>query len=181
MSGRIAIVGGGWAGMAAAVTLAAAGRPVTVFEAATTLGGRARRVDVHGHAVDNGQHILLGAYGQTLSLLRTVQRSRRARIARPAAPAPGTARSFPVQGAALARSLAPRGRPADYARAVAARAPHHRRVRAPVAARRLSLCRAVDRRRAARRSARCRGEAPLGAAMHRSTEHAEPRRRRRYS
>jgi squalene-associated FAD-dependent desaturase len=75
-TGRIAIVGGGWAGMAAAVTLAAAGRPVTVFEAGKALGGRARRVDVEARALDNGQHILLGAYAQTLALLRTVHGAR---------------------------------------------------------------------------------------------------------
>ena len=75
-AGRIAIVGGGWAGMAAAVTLAAAGRPVTVFEAAQVLGGRARRVDIDGRTIDNGQHILLGAYAQTLALLRTVHGER---------------------------------------------------------------------------------------------------------
>jgi len=69
--GRVAIIGGGWAGLAAAVTLAAAGRTVTVFEAAPTLGGRARRV-LHQHVIDNGQHILLGAYRQTLALLRIV-------------------------------------------------------------------------------------------------------------
>jgi squalene-associated FAD-dependent desaturase len=75
-TGRVAVVGGGWAGMAAAVTLASAGRPVTVFEAAKVLGGRARRVDVDQRAVDNGQHILLGAYAQTLALLRTVHGER---------------------------------------------------------------------------------------------------------
>jgi squalene-associated FAD-dependent desaturase len=76
MTDRIAIVGGGWAGMAAAVTLAGAGRPVTVFESARVLGGRARCVDLGGRQLDNGQHILLGAYAQTLSLLRTVHGER---------------------------------------------------------------------------------------------------------
>jgi hydroxysqualene dehydroxylase len=69
---RIAVIGGGYAGFAAAVTLASAGRAVTVFESARTLGGRARRVEAYSVAVDNGQHILLGAYAQTLSLIRTV-------------------------------------------------------------------------------------------------------------
>jgi hydroxysqualene dehydroxylase len=76
MTGRVAIVGGGWAGMAAAVTLAGAAHPVTVFEAAHVLGGRARRVVVDGRTVDNGQHVLLGAYAQTLALLRTVHGDR---------------------------------------------------------------------------------------------------------
>lgn len=72
MSDRVAVIGGGYAGFAAAVTLAASGRDVTVFEAARTLGGRARRVEACGITVDNGQHILLGAYSQTLALLRRV-------------------------------------------------------------------------------------------------------------
>ena len=67
---RVAIVGGGWAGLAAAVELCSAGARVTVFEAARQLGGRARRVEVHGHALDNGQHILIGAYRETLRLMR---------------------------------------------------------------------------------------------------------------
>ncbi|MGH8854853.1 MAG: hydroxysqualene dehydroxylase HpnE, partial [Telluria sp.] len=43
---------------------------VTLIEAARSLGGRARGVEVHGKLIDNGQHILLGAYGETLRLLR---------------------------------------------------------------------------------------------------------------
>ncbi len=69
----LAVIGAGWAGMAAAVELACAGAPVTVFEAARTLGGRARRVDVNGLALDNGAHILVGAYRETLRLLRLVR------------------------------------------------------------------------------------------------------------
>ena len=65
----VAVIGGGWSGLAAAVTLAQAGIPVTVFEAARQLGGRARRVDYRGSVLDNGQHILLGAYRETLRLL----------------------------------------------------------------------------------------------------------------
>ncbi|MGZ5200306.1 MAG: hydroxysqualene dehydroxylase HpnE [Telluria sp.] len=68
----VAVVGGGWAGCAAAVGLARAGCKVTLFEAARALGGRARAVDVGGHTLDNGQHILLGAYRETLRLLRQV-------------------------------------------------------------------------------------------------------------
>jgi squalene-associated FAD-dependent desaturase len=67
-----AVVGAGWAGFSAAVGLARAGQRVTLFEAARTFGGRARRVDVNGHALDNGQHIMLGAYSETLRLMREV-------------------------------------------------------------------------------------------------------------
>ena len=69
---KVAVIGGGWAGLAASVELSAAGATVTVFEAAKQLGGRARRVDIHGHALDNGQHILLGAYRETLRLINRV-------------------------------------------------------------------------------------------------------------
>lgn len=69
---NVAIVGGGWAGLAAAVALAQRDVPVTLFEAAPQLGGRARSVTRGGVTVDNGQHILLGAYHTLLSLLRTL-------------------------------------------------------------------------------------------------------------
>jgi squalene-associated FAD-dependent desaturase len=68
----VAVVGGGWAGLAAAAELARAGVPVTLFEAARQLGGRARRVDYRGSVLDNGQHIFLGAYRETLRLLELV-------------------------------------------------------------------------------------------------------------
>jgi squalene-associated FAD-dependent desaturase len=69
---RVAVIGGGWAGCAAAIALEDAGQDVSLIEAARTLGGRARAVEAHGRALDNGQHILLGAYGATLDLLRKV-------------------------------------------------------------------------------------------------------------
>lgn len=69
---KVAVVGGGWAGCAAAVELARKNHAVTLFETARTLGGRARLVEVNGRLLDNGQHILLGAYRETLRLLRTV-------------------------------------------------------------------------------------------------------------
>jgi squalene-associated FAD-dependent desaturase len=75
----VAVIGGGWAGCAAAVTLAAAGVPVTLYEAARVLGGRARRVDRDGLPLDNGQHLLLGAYASTLTLLRLLDGSGAAR------------------------------------------------------------------------------------------------------
>jgi squalene-associated FAD-dependent desaturase len=69
---NVAVIGGGYAGMAAAVALAERRVPVTVFEAARTLGGRARRVEHRDLALDNGLHILIGAYSETLRLMRLV-------------------------------------------------------------------------------------------------------------
>ena len=70
---RVAVIGGGYAGMAAATELARCGMPVTVFEAARVLGGRARRVETDGARLDNGMHILLGAYRETLRLIDLVK------------------------------------------------------------------------------------------------------------
>ena len=69
---NVAVVGAGWSGLAAATELAAAGIPVTVFETSHQLGGRARGIPWHDAGLDNGQHILLGAYRDTLRLMRLV-------------------------------------------------------------------------------------------------------------
>jgi hydroxysqualene dehydroxylase len=69
---KIAIIGAGWAGLACAVRATQLGHNVTLFETSRTLGGRARAIDHHGTRLDNGQHILIGAYTDTLALLRTV-------------------------------------------------------------------------------------------------------------
>ena len=68
----VAIAGAGYAGMAAAVTLASEGVRVTVFEAGPVPGGRARRIVSQGEALDNGQHILIGAYRELFRLMRAV-------------------------------------------------------------------------------------------------------------
>lgn len=73
----VAVVGGGWSGMAAAVEATRAGHAVTVYEAAAQLGGRARALpelpcDGRPTTLDNGQHILIGAYADTLRLMRQV-------------------------------------------------------------------------------------------------------------
>lgn len=70
---KVAVIGAGWAGCAAAVTLSQQGHQVTLIEASRTLGGRARKVDIHDIALDNGQHILLGAYTACLGLLQTLK------------------------------------------------------------------------------------------------------------
>ncbi len=72
MGQRVAVVGAGYAGMAAAVSLAQRGLPVSVFESGSVPGGRARRVASQGHELDNGQHILIGAYRGLYRMMRTV-------------------------------------------------------------------------------------------------------------
>lgn len=69
---QVAVVGGGWAGLATAVELTTLGHAVSVVEAATEPGGRARRLTFDGYTLDNGQHLLLGAYHATLDVMRTV-------------------------------------------------------------------------------------------------------------
>jgi squalene-associated FAD-dependent desaturase len=68
----VAVVGAGYAGMAAAVTLAERGTAVTVFESGPVPGGRARRVVSQGAELDNGQHILIGAYTELWNVMRKV-------------------------------------------------------------------------------------------------------------
>ena len=74
---KIAIIGAGWSGLAAAARATQWGHEVTVFEASRNLGGRARALsatlpDGQSVMLDNGQHILIGAYQQTLKLMREV-------------------------------------------------------------------------------------------------------------
>ena len=72
---QIAIVGAGWAGLAAAITAAQKGHQVTLLEASKFWGGRARSIQTHSEdypLLDNGQHILIGAYQKTLSMMQIV-------------------------------------------------------------------------------------------------------------
>ena len=78
---KIAIIGAGWAGMTAAVKATEAGHKVTIFEVTQALGGRAKALttspvqmlpDGSPAQLDNGQHILIGAYTETLQLMRLV-------------------------------------------------------------------------------------------------------------
>lgn len=66
------VIGGGWAGLAAAIELSRQQHPVQVLESAKQLGGRARRVAFDKDTLDNGQHLLIGAYKDTLRLLNTI-------------------------------------------------------------------------------------------------------------
>lgn len=65
------IVGGGFSGLSAGVALAERGLRVALIEGKPALGGRAYSfVDSEtGDFVDNGQHVLMGCYRQTLDFL----------------------------------------------------------------------------------------------------------------
>ncbi len=69
--GHVVIIGGGFAGLRAAVSLADAGARVTVLESRAMLGGRARSFTdpATGEVVDNGQHLFLAGYHRTLAFL----------------------------------------------------------------------------------------------------------------
>ena len=78
MAGRsVAIVGAGWAGIAAASECVRRGHRVTLFEMGARAGGRARDVHTSAGTLDNGQHICIGAYVETLRLLERLGISER--------------------------------------------------------------------------------------------------------
>jgi len=72
----LCVVGGGWSGLAAAVEAAGRGMQVTLIDAAPQLGGRARTLETDmGFGpvrLDNGQHLMMGAYRETLALIARV-------------------------------------------------------------------------------------------------------------
>jgi squalene-associated FAD-dependent desaturase len=68
------VIGAGFAGLSAAVRLTRNGARVLVLEARGRLGGRATAFHDRetGELVDNGQHVLLGCYGDTFAFLREI-------------------------------------------------------------------------------------------------------------
>jgi len=67
---KVAVIGAGLAGVSAAIRLLQHGHQVCVFEAAPQAGGRARGVAHDTTILDNGQHLCIGAYRATLTLLQ---------------------------------------------------------------------------------------------------------------
>jgi uncharacterized protein with NAD-binding domain and iron-sulfur cluster len=76
---RVAVVGGGLAGLAAALELVDAGADVTLYEARPTLGGAVQTLpEREGDPEpppDNGQHIALGCFTEYLRFLDRIGES----------------------------------------------------------------------------------------------------------
>jgi len=73
MGARVAVIGAGWSGLAAALEATSLGAAVTLFEMAPAAGGRARDLNAGSDdGLDNGQHICIGAYAETLRLMAAV-------------------------------------------------------------------------------------------------------------
>jgi hydroxysqualene dehydroxylase len=70
----VIVIGGGFAGLSAAVALSGRGARVLLLEARPVLGGRAFSFTdpKTGELVDNGQHLLVGCYRETFAFLRTI-------------------------------------------------------------------------------------------------------------
>ena len=81
-SAPLIIIGGGFAGLTAAVDLAERGKPVLLLERRTFLGGRAYSFTdkVTGDTIDNGQHLLMGCYHHTLSFLKKIGASHKVKF-----------------------------------------------------------------------------------------------------
>ncbi|MGE5433085.1 MAG: hydroxysqualene dehydroxylase HpnE [Syntrophomonadaceae bacterium] len=75
MHSKCIIIGGGLAGLSAAVYLAEAGIHVELFESSPKLGGRAYSFSEAntGDVIDNGQHIMMGCYFETLKFLKLIR------------------------------------------------------------------------------------------------------------
>ncbi|MFM2344240.1 MAG: hypothetical protein RLZZ210_850 [Pseudomonadota bacterium] len=71
---RIAIIGAGWSGLSCAYHLSKSKNinsnlSIDLFESSNLLGGRARGFEHKNYTLDNGQHILVGAYTQSLNII----------------------------------------------------------------------------------------------------------------
>ena len=75
---RVAVVGAGLAGLAAALELKDAGRASSSSNAAGFLGGRATSFEIDGVEVDNGQHVFLACCTEFIEFARRVGMERAA-------------------------------------------------------------------------------------------------------
>ncbi|MGH3341879.1 MAG: hydroxysqualene dehydroxylase HpnE [Carbonactinosporaceae bacterium] len=81
-TGRAVVIGGGLAGLAAAVRLAEGGTRVEVLETRSRLGGATYSFRRDGLVVDNGQHVFLRCYTAYRDFLERIGAARRVRIQR---------------------------------------------------------------------------------------------------
>jgi hydroxysqualene dehydroxylase len=107
---NVAVVGGGLAGLAAALDLADAGHAVTLLEARPTLGGAVQTLpEREGDPEpppDNGQHIALGCFTEYLRFLERIGQGGsfvRTRLALPVLDENGTAAAIEPRLGALLR------------------------------------------------------------------------------
>jgi squalene-associated FAD-dependent desaturase len=73
---RVAVIGAGLAGLAAALDLKRAGWDVTLFERSRLLGGRATSFQIDGREVDNGQHVFLACFTEFIDWVSLLGLSR---------------------------------------------------------------------------------------------------------
>jgi squalene-associated FAD-dependent desaturase len=107
---KVVVVGGGLAGLAAALELARAGNEVTVVEARPTLGGAVQtlpeRDDDPKPPPDNGQHIALGCFDEYIRFLEEIGQAgalRRSRLSLPVIDEDGRVGLIRPTGSALLR------------------------------------------------------------------------------
>jgi hydroxysqualene dehydroxylase len=105
---RVAVVGGGLAGLAAAIDLVDAGAAVTLYEARPTLGGAVQTLPARegdpDPPPDNGQHIALGCFHAYLGFLARIGEAgsyARRRLELPVIGADGAAAAIKPTPAAL--------------------------------------------------------------------------------
>lgn len=69
---KVGIIGAGVAGLTASYKLKNAGFQVDLYEAADSLGGRSKSFfdKTIGHEIDNGTHLMVGAYSEFFDLLK---------------------------------------------------------------------------------------------------------------
>jgi phytoene dehydrogenase-like protein len=105
-SPKVNIVGGGIAGLLAAVELALGGAQVTVFEAAGAMGGRARTRQAEGYFLNQGPHALYrgGAFRRELDRLGIAYSGGRALASTRKAIWKGGLYDLPVDAKALLRT-----------------------------------------------------------------------------
>jgi protoporphyrinogen/coproporphyrinogen III oxidase len=115
-SERIAVIGGGMAGMSAAYRLHQAGLEPTVFERNDRVGGRIWTIEKGGYLMDLGAAVYLGTYREAIALIREIGLGTELRElpAIGAMPRQGTVHEFdystPIRTVLKTRAISPAGK-----------------------------------------------------------------------